>query len=59
MKNSNYKLNKREVNLERELALNRKKFKQILSASKNVFGVTVSLVQLLSDFKEASKPEIA
>lgn len=56
MKNSNYKLNKKEVNLEKDLSENRKKFKQIISASKNVFGVTVSLIQLLSDFKEAQKP---
>lgn len=41
------------------MAESRKKFKQIISASKNVFGVTVSLIQLLSDFKEAQKPEIS
>lgn len=51
MKKSNYQLNKREVNLEKELSQGQKKLKQVLSASKNVFGVTYNLVQLLSEFK--------
>lgn len=38
---------------------NSKKYKQIISASKNVFSVTINLVQMLSSFKESNKPEIA
>ena len=59
MKKSNFQLNKREVNLDKDLTQGQKKLKQVLSASKHVFGVTYNLVQLLSEFKEAQKPEIA
>lgn len=45
--------------MERDLVLGQRKLKQVLNASKNVFGVTVNLVQLLSEFREAQKPEIA
>ena len=38
---------------------NTKKFKQIVGASKSVFQVTISLVQMLSNFKESNKSEIA
>ena len=59
MKKNNFQVSRREVNLERDLVLGQRKVKQVLSASKNVFGVTVNLVQLLSEFREAQKPEIA
>lgn len=59
LKKSNYSLNRREVNLDRELRNNTKKFKQIVGASKSVFQVTISLVQMLSNFKESNKSEIA
>ena len=53
-KNGN--LTRREVNLDRDLRNNTKKFKQIVQASKNVFSVTINLIQMLSTFKESSKP---
>lgn len=56
LKKSNYTLNKKEVNLERDLSLGQKKLKQVISASKNVFTVTINLVQLLSELKESQKP---
>ncbi len=59
MKKSNYSCNKREVNLERELSHGQKKLKQVISASKNVFTVTISLVQMLTELKESQKSEIA
>lgn len=58
MKKNNFQVCRKEVNLERDLTLGQRKVKQVLSASKNVFGVTVNLVQLLSEFREAQKPEI-
>lgn len=59
LKKSQYALNRREVNLDREFKNNARKYKQIISASKNVFGVTINLVQMLTGFKESQKPEIA
>jgi hypothetical protein len=59
LKKNQYNLNRREVNLDRESKNNAKKYKQIITASKNVFGVTINLVQMLSGFKEAQKPEIS
>jgi hypothetical protein len=43
---------RREINFERDAKLFVKKYGQVLSASKQVFGVTVSLLQLLSSLKE-------
>lgn len=59
LKKSNGSVNRREVNLDRDLRNNTKKFKQIVVASKSVFSVTINLIQMLSGFKEANKPEIA
>ena len=59
LKKHQYTLNRREVNLDKEFKSNAKKYKQIITASKNVFGVTINLVQMLSSFKEAQKQEIA
>ena len=59
LKKHQYTLNRREVNLDKEFKNNAKKYKQIITASKNVFGVTINLVQMLSSFKESQKQEIA
>jgi hypothetical protein len=41
------------------LSQGQKKLKQVVAASKNVFQVTISLVQMLSELKESQKSEIA
>lgn len=56
LKKSNGSLNRREINLDRDLRNNTKKFKQIITASKNVFQVTINLIQMLSQLKESNKP---
>lgn len=48
MKKNNYNVSRREVNLERELSQGQKRLKQVVTASKNVFQVTINLVQMLS-----------
>lgn len=52
-------LSRREIDLERELKNNSRRFRQVVGASKNVFSVTIGLVQMLGGLKEASKPEIS
>lgn len=59
MKENNYEISKRELNLRKDLKENTKKYKQIISASKNVFSVTINLVQMLSSFKQSNKSDIA
>jgi len=59
IKESGFKLTKREVNLKKDLKENSKKYKQIITASQNVFEVTINLIQMLSTFKESSKSDIA
>ena len=58
IKNSSVK-SRREINLEKHSRLLAKNYSQVLSAGNHVFGVTVSLLQLLSSLKESSKPELA
>lgn len=48
MKKNNYNVSRREVNLERDLGQGQKRLKQVVNASKNVFQVTINLVQMLS-----------
>lgn len=59
MKKNNFNVSRRQVNLERDLSQGQKKLKQVVAASKNVFQVTISLVQMLSELKESQKSEIA
>lgn len=47
------------MNLRKESKENAKKYKQIITASTNVFEVTINLVQMLSSLKEAGKQDIA
>jgi hypothetical protein len=51
MKENNYEISKRELNLRKDFKENGKRYKQIITASKNVFQVTINLVQMLSSFK--------
>lgn len=51
MKETNYEISKRELNLRKDFKENGKRYKQIITASKNVFQVTINLVQMLSSFK--------
>lgn len=36
-----------------------KKYRQVISASKNVFGTTINLMQMLTSFRESQKSEIS
>ncbi|CAD8172837.1 unnamed protein product [Paramecium pentaurelia] len=48
---------KREINLEKEQKLFNKKYQQILQAGRQIFSVSINLLQLLHSLKETAKNE--
>jgi len=53
-KNSSIKT-KKEAVLEKETKANNKKYQQVLQAGRQIFSVSINILQLLNSLKEVSK----
>lgn len=48
---------RREINMEKEMKQFQKKYQQILQAGRQIFSVSINLLQILHSMKEVSKNE--